>query len=206
MGRGLLWVGRILLFPFRPLLWAWRRFAGGFRRLRDAEPEPPPPPPSSWVFMFIGVVVVLAANIGYLTLDRDTPPGPPYLPVDEVEEVDPAVFDHDRGILFLDAGPDGIRALVAPEEVELVYCEQSDQVEASDGRVWDVQGRSLDGGESLTVRPIRIFDETFYMNPQETASVPPGTDRVAEPGCVEASPTPTRTPTPTPTQSGPGGS
>jgi len=78
----------------------------------------------------------------------------------------------------------GLRAFAAPETT-VVWCEASQRLEGTDGRVWDLDGARQGGsGASLARLPVTVHDEVVHVEPGEaTAPAPSGQDR--EPACVD---------------------
>lgn len=157
----------------------WRRFRGFATREQPAAAPPPP----WWVFVGIGLLVVTAAGLALAVSVGTAPPAPPFLPVGETEIVDPAIWDADRGLLFVRTEEDAILALVAPEDTRLVFCEDTGNVESPE-RVWNREGAALDGGPSLARRPVVVYENEIYLNPERSVEGPPGTDRELEPRCA----------------------
>ncbi len=146
-------------------------------RLLHAAPE------RRWgMALFLSTLVVLAIALAFLT----APGGPraPYQPVAEARDVRRSVFDQDRNILFLSTG-NVIHAFDA-REFKPRFCAKSGRLESADGRVWDLTGRSLDGGPSLREYPVIVDAGVVYLDPTRTVPAPAGSDRGVQPVCFPA--------------------
>lgn len=142
----------------------------------------------------VAALVVLIAG-GIFLVAGTGPPGPPFQPVLQVEEVDPrgaeilmagAARDDltavGRDIVVVRAGG-GIRAFLAPEG--LVWCAASGRLEApAQGTVWNTNGRLVGGpGTSLLALPSQAFDGVLYVDETTLGPPVPGDDAGQTPRC-----------------------
>lgn len=133
-----------------------------------------------WVIaaLVAGGVVVVA---GVLFLQRsDEPPPAPWIAAGTVESIGGAQADPHLGVLLVGAGG-RIRAFAGA--LDVVYCADSNRLEAPDGRVWNLTGRGLGGVASLEEYPTLVLDGLVYLDPTEPLPGPSPSDEAAEPAC-----------------------
>lgn len=153
---------------------------------RQRPPEAPPPP-SWWVFAGIGLAVVVTAAIALAVSQVSSPPPAPYVPVADLERLDEAVYDQDRDVLFVPTDGEQVLAFVAPEDSDLLMCEQTGNIESTAGRVWDDRGRALDGGAPLSRHRTWTHEAVVYLNAESSVQSPGAGERSGvEPTCVDS--------------------
>lgn len=153
---------------------------------RQRPPEAPPPPPW-WVFAGIGLAVVVTAAIALAVSQVTSPPPAPYVPVADVEQLDEAVYDQDRDVMFVPTDGEQVLAFAAPEDSDLLMCEETGNIESTAGRVWDARGRALDGAASLTRHRTWTHEGVVYLNPESSVEGPGAGERSGvEPTCVDS--------------------
>lgn len=133
-------------------------------------------------------VVVLAA--GGLLLLRSTPPGPPFVAVGEISQIDPraagvVALDDDRDVLVL-RGAGGVTVFHAPA-VPVGWCgERSRLIAASGDAAWEPDGRLVGGaGDSLARLPSQVYQGVLYVD-----AAAEGTRLDAQPGAESTTCTP----------------
>jgi hypothetical protein len=124
-------------------------------------------------------VVVVVAGVLFLQRSGDPPPAP-WQPVGTLEEVAPTQVVADLEALVVAAGG-RVRAFADADEVR--YCAESNRLEASDGRVWNLTGRGFGGTDSLAEHPTHVQDGVVYVDPTRTVPGPPPSTDPAEPAC-----------------------
>lgn len=182
VGRG---IRRVLLWVTAPVRWVlapiWRWLEP---ILNNADGTPAPPAPTT--FLFLGTVTVLLAALSVVATSGVSAPLPPMQPVGRVASVGDAVFDQDRGVLFI-RGQGPVWAFEDPSGDTLTWCDRSNQIESDSGRAWGPDGRSLDGGPSLVSYPTQVHDAVLYMDTTtSTDPLPPGPAGTPTLACVEA--------------------
>ncbi|MFN2557527.1 MAG: hypothetical protein ABR592_11805 [Nitriliruptorales bacterium] len=112
-----------------------------------------------WVVAAVAVGVVLVVVAVVLLLTRPgSRPGPPFEPVGPVSSIGATRYDAQRGALYVGAAG-RVRAFVVPTDRVPFYCDASGRLESSDGRVWTLTGRALDGGPSLEQHPALVGND-----------------------------------------------
>lgn len=125
-----------------------------------------------------GLVVVVA---GVLFLQRSgDPPSEPWTPVGEVAAISASRVEPDLDVLLVGAGG---RVRAFSDATDVAYCEASNRLESTDGRVWNLTGRGLAGATSLDEHPTLVQDGIAYVDPTRTTPGPAPSDDPAEPGC-----------------------
>lgn len=134
-----------------------------------------------WV---VGSIVAGAAVLvaGLLLLGRgDAPPGPPWVDLGPVAELDVAATDPGTGLLVVTVAG-RLRALEAPAGTR--YCPATNRLEHPDGRVWAVTGRGLGGTASLPVAPTLTTSGRGYVDPTARQPVLEPLPEPTMPGCT----------------------
>jgi hypothetical protein len=124
-------------------------------------------------------LAVLVAGLLFLR-GTDAPPPEPWVAVGEVADIGAARAIDDLDVLLVGAGG-RLRAFADASDVR--YCEPSNRLETSDGRVWNLTGRGLGDAASLAEHPSRIHDGTAYLDPSRTIPGPPPSDEDVAPAC-----------------------
>ena len=133
-----------------------------------------------WVIAsLVAGVVVVVAGVWFLVTSGG-PPSEPWVPAAQIAELDAASHDAELDLLLVSTGG-RIRAFADAEHVD--YCPASNRLEATDGRVWSLTGRGLDGADSLEEYPTLVQDGVVYVDPTRRQPGPPSTDDAAEPAC-----------------------
>lgn len=130
-------------------------------------------------------LLVLALGAVFL-LTRTGPPGPPYVPVAPLGEMDPrgatAAAARGQEILVVRAGGP-VRVFASPAE-DIAYCRTSRRLESARGGVWALDGRHLGGpGVSLVPYPSQVHDGVLYVVLSPATEPPAGVDAEVEPAC-----------------------
>ncbi len=114
-------------------------------------------------------LVVLAA--GGLLLLRTGPPGPPFVAVGEIAQVDPRgvgvlPLDDGRDVLVL-RGAGGVTVFAAPA-AQVEWCAERSHLIATTGQAaWEPDGRLVGGaGDSLARLPSQVHDGELYVDAQ----------------------------------------
>ena len=133
-------------------------------------------------WMIAAVVAGLAVVVaGVLFLrSSDVPPPEPWVAVGEVTSIGAADVIDDLDVLLVGAGG---RLRAFADAAEVSYCEPTNRLEASDGRVWNLTGRGFAGTASLGEHPSLVHDGTAYLDPTRTLPGPEPSDEVVEPAC-----------------------
>jgi len=125
-----------------------------------------------------GLLVLVAG--GVLLLSRTGPPGPPFVAVGELEQIDPGgtgglPVGDGRHVLVL-RGTGGVTAFEAPD-VPVAWCAPRSRLVSSAGRVWQADGRLVGGmGGSLARLPAQVHAGVLYVDVSS-----PGTRPAPEP-------------------------
>jgi len=113
-----------------------------------------------------GVLVLVAG--GVLLLSRSGPPGPPFVAVGELSQIDPRgagelPLDGGRAVLVL-RGAGGVTVFSAPA-TSATWCAPRSRLIAPGGEVWQPDGRLVGGtGGSLTRLPAQVHDGVLYVD------------------------------------------
>ncbi len=140
-----------------------------------------------WVFgsLFAGLIVVVA---GVLLLTRGSAdPGAPFRDLGPLEALPansilPSATPDGRDVVVI-IGEGRIRAFTRDGGVEgLAWCDASRHVE--DGvNVWNLTGRSLDGGTSLELLPVVATNGKVFVDPSRVQAGPAAIDEGEIPVC-----------------------
>ena len=113
-----------------------------------------------------GVLVLVAG--GVLLLSRSGPPGPPFVPVGELTQIDPRgagelPLDDGRSVLVL-RGAGAVTVFDAPAS-PATWCAPRSRLLSPSGAVWLPNGRLVGGtGGSLTRLPAQVHDGVLYVD------------------------------------------
>lgn len=129
-----------------------------------------------WPIAAVAAAVVLAIVGVVFLLTRTVAPGPPFVAVGPLEDVQPGEArlvepaDAPLPVLVVRVGG-GVGVFEAPGE-PVVYCAASRRLEAP-GAVWNLRGR-LVGGDGDSLRPLssRVHDGILYVDPSTTTPAP----------------------------------
>lgn len=113
-----------------------------------------------------GFLVLVAG--GVLLLSRSGPPGPPFVAVGELSQIDPRgvgglALDGDRAVLVL-RGAGGVTVFEAPS-APVTWCAPRSRLISARGQVWQPDGRLVGGtGGSLTRLPAQVHDGVLHVD------------------------------------------
>lgn len=141
-----------------------------------------------WPVAAVAAAVVLAVVGAVFLLTRTVAPGPPFLRVGELAEVDQGgvtLVEHagaPQALLVVRVGG-GVGVFEAPGE-PVVYCPESRRLEAP-GAVWNLRGR-LVGGDGDSLRPLssQVHDGILYVDPAPMTPAPPPVPQGETPVCA----------------------
>lgn len=133
-----------------------------------------------WVVgaLVVGVAVIAA---GVLWLQGQGPPPEPWEPVGPVESV--ATGQRLDALDAIVVAEGRVRVLAGAEDAGAQWCEQSRQLEGSDGAAWSPTGRGLGGTPSLDEHPTQAHEGTLYVDPTRTSPGPAPRDGEVILGC-----------------------
>ena len=126
-------------------------------------------------------VTVLVAGLVWLG-SAGGPPGPPFVRAGQATTAEPTVTGVGDPHVWLVTGAGPVLAAPAGQADDLRWCEASGRLESGDGRVWTATGRGL-GTASLTTHPVRVHDDTAYVDPTTEVEGPRPADEAADPAC-----------------------
>ncbi|MGI8573886.1 MAG: hypothetical protein ACR2MA_00785 [Egibacteraceae bacterium] len=135
-------------------------------------------------------LVVVAVGVVWLLLGTGAP-GVPFVEAGELARVDPrgsALVDlagAERRVLVVRGG--GGVAVFEQPAVTAVWCPASGRLEATGGRIWDLEGRLL-AGRGVSLQPLRgqVHDSTLYVHSRPTLPGPPSAPRAdVVPQCAD---------------------
>lgn len=133
-----------------------------------------------WGSLAAGLVVVVA---GVLLLVRDTTPRAPFVDVAAVADVASGAYDAELDALLVVSGG-RVEAFTTPAgAADLVLCPDARTIETTE-RVWNLNGRALDGDASLLRHPVALTGGRLYVDPTVTVPGPTPRDDGAEPTCA----------------------
>lgn len=134
-----------------------------------------------WVVAaLIAGLVLVVAGVMFLQRSGDPPPAP-WVEVGTVTDIGTSRADPDLDVLLVGAGG-RIRAF--GDVADVTYCEATNRLESTDGHVWNLTGRGLDGAPSLEEHPTLVQDGVVYVDPSRAAEGPAPSDEPAEAGCT----------------------
>ena len=113
-----------------------------------------------------GVLVLVAG--GVLLLSRSGPPGPPFVAVGELAQIDPRgagtlPVGDGRDVLVL-RGAGGVTVFAAPATAP-TWCAARSRLISPGGAVWQADGRLVGGaGESLARLPAQVHAGVLYID------------------------------------------
>ena len=113
-----------------------------------------------------GVLVLVAG--GVLLLSRSGPPGPPFVAVGELAQIDPRgagelALDSGGSVLVL-RGAGAVTVFEAPA-VAVTWCAPRSRLISPGGAVWQADGRLVGGaGESLARIPAQVHSGMLYID------------------------------------------
>lgn len=153
-----------------------------------------------WVIAAVVAAVIVAGAGAWYVLYGQQPPDRPFVPVADIDEVDP------RGALVLEAGETrghepppvdlavvraggAVRVFRVPTDA-VVWCEPSGRLEAPGGAVWNTNGRLVGGaGESLEPVPSEVFGGVLYVHAEAPSLAAPPDALGERPTCAGGAPT-----------------
>lgn len=128
-----------------------------------------------WILAALAAaLVVAAAGLAFL-FARAGPPGPPFVPVAELDDLGHGaarvLTSEPAGRLLVVRAGGRLRAFEASGQ-PVVYCPASRRLESPSGQVWTLEGQ-LTGGRGQSLRPVasQVFAGVVYVDP--TARPPP---------------------------------
>lgn len=140
-----------------------------------------------WPLAAVGAgVLLLVVGVAFVLL-RTGPPAAPFMPVAQVEAVDP------RGAAMITDDLVAVRAsgvvrVLSTDGRQVVWCAASGALEDAGGGVWNATGRRIGGGgDSLVPIPSEVHRGAIYADPTRPGTPAPPEDRGASPACADAS-------------------